>query len=159
MKNITKPLICIFGIIFIFNMTGCRKKIEVIKIAGSDVMVNMVRDISTEFMKTHPGVLIEVSCGGDDGGLAGLIKSSCAIAMTTRSINKEEFELANKNNKKLMEYITGVEKAGMGKSPRKLLLLYTGSNPGPSTKKFIDFVLSTQGQEIIRRSGFEPIKK
>ena len=40
----------------------------------------------------------------------------------------------------------------------RALHLYTFGDPGPDAEKFIDFVLSDQGQDIVAESGFVPIR-
>jgi phosphate transport system substrate-binding protein len=38
------------------------------------------------------------------------------------------------------------------------LYMYTRSKPTGNTKKFIDWILSSEGQKIVKDAGFFPIK-
>lgn len=58
------------------------------------------------------------------------------------------------------EYITpAVENVISGKYPiSRPLLLYTNGQPKELVKKFIDFILSKEGQDIVLKTDFVPIK-
>jgi phosphate transport system substrate-binding protein len=53
-----------------------------------------------------------------------------------------------------------IENVLNGKYPiSRPLFLYTNGEPQGAVKKFIDFVLSKEGQEVILETDFVPIKK
>jgi ABC-type phosphate transport system substrate-binding protein len=39
------------------------------------------------------------------------------------------------------------------------LLVYTNGQPAGEVKKFVDFILSKEGQEIVRKTDFVPVIK
>lgn len=58
------------------------------------------------------------------------------------------------------EYITPtIENVRTGKYPiSRPLFIYTNGEPGSSVKKFVDFILSKEGQEIVLETDFVPVK-
>ncbi|MBU2615220.1 MAG: substrate-binding domain-containing protein [Elusimicrobiota bacterium] len=154
-----KSLAVYFGIILMLLAAGCSRKTETIKIAGSNTMFKMSQECAKEFMYIYRDTNIEIKSCTDDEAIASLINNECAAAMTTRGIKKDEFELAKKNSKNLLQFIIGLQNIEKPEPSRKLLVLYTDSKPKGSVKKYISFVLGAHGQNIVKNSGFVPIKK
>ncbi|MFP4369704.1 MAG: phosphate ABC transporter substrate-binding protein [Candidatus Kapaibacterium sp.] len=61
-----------------------------IRIAGSDTMLLLVKKLSAEYMRAHPGVAIYVEGGGTAKGLEKLSKGKIDICMASRSVRPGE---------------------------------------------------------------------
>ena len=57
---------------------------KTITVKGSDTMVIMGQRWAEEYMKTHPGVVIQVTGGGSGTGISALIDGSTDIAEASR---------------------------------------------------------------------------
>lgn len=65
-----------------------------IVIRGSDTEVNLVLQLSEEFMNKHPKTSIAVTGGGSGTGIAALINKKTSIANSSRPFKKSELALA-----------------------------------------------------------------
>lgn len=63
---------------------------KTITIKGSDTMVILGQRWAEEYMKAHPGVVIQVTGGGSGTGIAALINGSTDIAEASRPMKPEE---------------------------------------------------------------------
>ncbi|MEK7390138.1 MAG: phosphate ABC transporter substrate-binding protein [Elusimicrobiota bacterium] len=61
-----------------------------VTIKGSDTMVILGQRWAEEYMKTHPGAIIQVTGGGSGTGIASLINGSTDIAEASRPMKPEE---------------------------------------------------------------------
>jgi len=121
------------------------------------------------YFKEH--ILASAGANAEFSNSALLLSSSQAIAeevagntsaigyfgMGYISAAQKAVLIAKDNNS---EYIAPVlENVVTGKYPiSRPLFLYANGNPDGLTKKFIDFVLSAEGQKIVKETDFVPIK-
>jgi phosphate transport system substrate-binding protein len=69
-----------------------------IRITGSDTMVNLVQAWAENYKKVHPGVAVQVSGGGSGVGIAGLLNGIVDIASSSREMEPSEIEKAKSRN-------------------------------------------------------------
>jgi phosphate transport system substrate-binding protein len=62
----------------------------VIRITGSDTMVNLIQAWAENYRKARPDVSVQVAGGGSGVGIAGLINGTLDIAASSRQIEPEE---------------------------------------------------------------------
>ncbi len=80
-------------LIFFIFITSCSyKPIEraVIKIKGSDTMLELTKKLAGQYMKNNPGISIYVSGGGSAEGIRALIRGETDICTASRNIRPEE---------------------------------------------------------------------
>lgn len=70
----------------------------VIRITGSDTMVNLVQAWAENYRKKRPEVTVQVAGGGTGVGFAGLIDGILDLAAASREIEPNEIERATKRN-------------------------------------------------------------
>ena len=63
---------------------------DMIKVKGSDTMVNAVQVLAEKYMEKNPGKAISVTGGGSGTGIAALLNSTCDIANSSRDIKDKE---------------------------------------------------------------------
>lgn len=68
----------------------------VIRITGSDTMVNLVQAWAENYKKKQPDVSVQVAGGGSGVGIAGLIDGILDIAAASREMEPNELERAQK---------------------------------------------------------------
>ena len=72
---------------------GCaRSQQNAVQIKGSDTMSPLSQAWAEEFRKTHPNIDIAVTGGGSGVGIAALENGTTDIAMSSRSVTKEELD-------------------------------------------------------------------
>jgi phosphate transport system substrate-binding protein len=71
-----------------------------ITIKGSDTMVILGQRWAEEYMKRHPGAVIQVTGGGSGTGIAALTNGSTDIAESSRSMKDKEKEAVKKSQGK-----------------------------------------------------------
>lgn len=79
-------------LVFIFFL-GCSVKpgeVAIIKIKGSDSMLQLTENLAEEYMKLYPGISIYVSGGGTSVGVKALIKNEIDICTASRNLKPEE---------------------------------------------------------------------
>ena len=77
---------------------------KTITIKGSDTMVIMGQRWAEEYMKSHPGAVIQVTGGGSGTGIAALINGSTDIAESSRPMKQEEKDqVKRKHGKEVVE--------------------------------------------------------
>jgi phosphate transport system substrate-binding protein len=73
--------------------SGCSVKpveVAVIKIKGSDSMLQLTENLAEEYMKLHPGISIYVSGGGTADGIRSLIMGDIDICTASRNLKPDE---------------------------------------------------------------------
>jgi phosphate transport system substrate-binding protein len=70
----------------------------VIRITGSDTMVNLVQAWAENYRRVRPEVAVQVAGGGSGVGIAGLIEGILDIAASSREIEPDEREKASQRN-------------------------------------------------------------
>ena len=66
-------------------------------IKGSDTMVILGQRLAEEYMKGHPGEVVQVNGGGSGTGIAALINGSIDMAMSSRPMKDDEKQKAAKS--------------------------------------------------------------
>lgn len=85
--------------LLLFLLISCKTKhYKTIVIRGSDTEVNLVLQLSEEFMNNHAESSVAVTGGGSGTGIAALINKKTNIANSSRPFKKSELKLA-KNRK------------------------------------------------------------
>jgi phosphate transport system substrate-binding protein len=69
---------------------GNRDAGQTLTIKGSDTMVILGQRWAEEYMKTHPGVVIQVTGGGTGTGIAALVNGTTDICQASRPMKDEE---------------------------------------------------------------------
>jgi phosphate transport system substrate-binding protein len=66
-------------------------------IKGSDTMVILGQRFAEEYMKAHPGTVVQVNGGGSGTGIAALINGTVDLAQASRAMKDEEKAQVRKN--------------------------------------------------------------
>jgi phosphate transport system substrate-binding protein len=66
-------------------------------VKGSDTMVILTQRLAEEYMKAHPGEVVQVNGGGSGTGIAALINGSIDMAMASRPMKDDEKQKAAKS--------------------------------------------------------------
>ncbi|MDR0401569.1 MAG: phosphate ABC transporter substrate-binding protein [Endomicrobium sp.] len=96
-------IVLFFVLTFIFLCFCMKLKNEskyscFIKIKGSDTIVNLMQELSEEFMNRYQHFNISISGGGSGVGFMSLVNKMCDITMSSRKIDKKETVLAKNKN-------------------------------------------------------------
>jgi phosphate transport system substrate-binding protein len=78
-----------------FDVSSTR---SVIRITGSDTMVNLVQAFAENYAKVRPAVSVQVAGGGSGVGIAGLIDGVLDIAAAGRQVKADEIQRATAHN-------------------------------------------------------------
>jgi len=89
-----------------------------IQIKGSDTMVNLGQAWAEKYMEVNPGDFVAVTGGGSGTGIAALINSTCSIAECSRSMKKEEIQLAESKGVKPVEHVVALDGIAVVVSPK-----------------------------------------
>jgi phosphate transport system substrate-binding protein len=82
----------------------------VIRITGSDTMINLVQAWAENYRKKKPDVSVQVAGGGSGVGIAGLIDGILDLAAASREMEPKEIERATqKNGHKPAEYSVALD--------------------------------------------------
>ena len=76
-----------------------------ITVKGSDTMIVLAQRWAEQYMKSHPGVTIQVTGGGSGTGLAALINGTTDFANSSRKIKGEERAAAEAAKKSPVETV------------------------------------------------------
>ena len=88
------------------DSSGGGESSSIIRVEGSDTMVNLAQAWAEEYNKVHPDVSIQVSGGGSGVGIAGLIDGVTDIANSSRKMKEKELDRAEENTgKKPVEFV------------------------------------------------------
>ena len=118
MTNSRKRLGPVTLLIMTFAVVGCGTRTSrqdggagkaVIRVEGSDTMVNLAQAWTEAYNKMHPEVSVQVSGGGSGVGIASLIAGNVDMANASRSMQAKEIQRA---------------KATLGKEPKEFLVGY-----------------------------------
>jgi phosphate transport system substrate-binding protein len=82
------------------GLAGCRydsgdnplAETSVVRVEGSDTMVNMAQAWAERYHQERPGVSVQVLGGGSGVGIASLIDGNCDIADASRTIKPDEIQ-------------------------------------------------------------------
>ncbi|MDF1699769.1 MAG: PstS family phosphate ABC transporter substrate-binding protein [Planctomycetota bacterium] len=87
-------------------------------------------------------------------------KTPCAIGYSGLAYATEHVQLADVARDANGPYVTPtVNSAVDGSYPiARPLLMYTNGEPTGATKEYLDWILSAEGQAIIKRKGYAPVK-
>jgi len=88
---------------------GGKTKSQVIKLQGSDTILNTSQAIAEEFMKENEGARIAVTGGGSGTGIAAKLNGTIHIAMASRSIKEKELQKAKESGINLEEIVLGFD--------------------------------------------------
>lgn len=75
---------------FTLFIPGSTSSAKTITIKGSDTMVILGQRWAEDYMKGHPGIIIQVTGGGSGTGIAALINGATDIAEASRPMKPEE---------------------------------------------------------------------
>lgn len=82
---------------FALAPAGCRGSSgsgrKTITVKGSDTMVILGQRWAEEYMRLHPGLIVQITGGGSGTGIAALINGSTDIAQSSRSMKGKEKKL------------------------------------------------------------------
>ncbi len=67
---------------------------QAITVKGSDTLVRLGQRWAEEYMKTHPGAVIQVSGGGSGTGIAALINGGTDVCEASRDMKEQEYKNA-----------------------------------------------------------------
>jgi phosphate transport system substrate-binding protein len=83
---------------------------SVIRITGSDTMVNLVQAWAESYRKKRPDLSVQVAGGGSGVGIAGLIDGILDVAAASREMEPSEIEKATqKNGTKPVEHTVALD--------------------------------------------------
>ena len=88
---------------------GERVSRTLIQNKGSDTLVNVAQAWAEAYAQINPNVAVAVTGGGSGTGIAALIGGSVDIANSSRSMEEEEFEMANGRGVVPNELIVGYD--------------------------------------------------
>lgn len=74
--------------------TASRSSSKPLTVKGSDTMVILTQRLAEEYMKSHPGEIVQVNGGGSGTGIAALINGSADMAMASRPMKADEKQKA-----------------------------------------------------------------
>jgi phosphate transport system substrate-binding protein len=78
---------------------GTSGSASVIRITGSDTMVNLVQAWAENYGQVRPDVSVQVAGGGSGVGIAGLIDGILDLAAASREMDAQEIERATQKNR------------------------------------------------------------
>ena len=93
-------------------IAGCDKTGDqtVIRVEGSDTMVNVAQAWAEQYHQTHPGISVQVLGGGSGVGIASLIDGNCDIANSSRKMKPQEIEKVRANRGRApQEIVAGLD--------------------------------------------------
>jgi phosphate transport system substrate-binding protein len=74
------------------TVAGCGRSGDVIRVEGSDTMVNLAQAWAERYRAGHPDITVQVLGGGSGVGIASLIDGNCDLANSSRSIEPKEIQ-------------------------------------------------------------------
>jgi len=110
-----RPTMLGLPIIFIFIAAGCGKSTSdtqgsIIRVEGSDTMVNIAQAWAENYHKLHPLASVQVLGGGSGVGIASLTDGNCDMANTSRKMKDDEIARAKEKQKASpVEHIVGYD--------------------------------------------------
>jgi phosphate transport system substrate-binding protein len=86
-------------------LESCSPDDKTIRIKGSDTEVNLAVQLAESFHRTNSGIFVSITGGGSGLGIASLLNSTADIANSSRSINKTEVELFEKQGAQIDSFV------------------------------------------------------
>lgn len=87
---------------------------HVIRVEGSDTMVNVAQAWAERYHRSHPEVSLQVLGGGSGVGIASLIAGNCDLANASRKMSEKEIaEARAKRHAEPLEHIVGYDALGV----------------------------------------------
>lgn len=74
-------------------------------VKGSDTMVQLAQAWAEEFMKKHPDIMVTVTGGGSNTGIAALMNKGTDICNSSRAIKEEELASAKRKGIDVQEFV------------------------------------------------------
>jgi phosphate transport system substrate-binding protein len=111
------------GLLLLTACFGCgNKAAKVIRVEGSDTMVNIAQAWAEQYQRRHPEISVQVLGGGSGVGIASLIDGNCDLANTSRKMKKEEIEAAQKHHgSEPREFVVGYDALAIYVHPKNPL--------------------------------------
>ena len=86
-----RPTLVQLSLVLFFIVLGCGKSSlsaqkTIIRVEGSDTMVNVAQAWAEQYHQKHPTVSVQVLGGGSGVGIASLIDGNCDLANTSRKM-------------------------------------------------------------------------
>lgn len=110
MKNQRKWLSLTVAMLVVAGTWGCKPSNQtsngtqggkvVIRIDGSDTMINLAQAWAEEYNRTHPDVSLQVSGGGSGVGIAAMINGDTDLANSSRKMKESELNGAKSSTGK-----------------------------------------------------------
>jgi phosphate transport system substrate-binding protein len=99
-SRVLSPVLCLLVLAAACSRTddSASGNSVVIRITGSDTMVNLVQAWAENYHKVRPEVAVQIAGGGSGVGIAGLIEGILDIAASSREIEPGELETATQRN-------------------------------------------------------------
>lgn len=96
---------------WLWGFGGCEKSTQtIIRVEGSDTMVNVAQAWAEQYLKTHSHLSLQVLGGGSGVGIASLIDGNCDLADTSRKMKEDEIARAReKRHGEPIEHIVGYD--------------------------------------------------
>jgi phosphate transport system substrate-binding protein len=85
-------ILLIISVCLFISCSSNIKSVAIIKIAGSDTMLELTEKLAEEYMKRNPGISIYVEGGGTELGVKSLLNSNAEIAIASRILAPEEIK-------------------------------------------------------------------
>ena len=110
-----KPAFVYLSLISIFIPAGCGKSASsvpetIIRVEGSDTMVNIAQAWAENYHKSHPQISVQVLGGGSGVGIASLIEDNCDMANTSRKMTADEIARATQRRHAApIEHVVGYD--------------------------------------------------
>jgi phosphate transport system substrate-binding protein len=93
---------------------GTRSSNKPLTIKGSDTMVILGQRLAEEYMKAHPGEVVQVNGGGSGVGIAALINGTIDMAMASRPMKDDEKQkAAQSRGSAVTEYPVALDALGV----------------------------------------------
>jgi phosphate transport system substrate-binding protein len=111
----SKLRLAMLPLALIFIAAGCGKSGSgsgetIIRVEGSDTMVNVAQAWAENYDKLHPEVSVQILGGGSGVGIASLIAGNCDMANTSRKMKADEIARATaKQGAAPIEHVVGYD--------------------------------------------------
>src|SRR5206468_646920 len=92
---------------------------DVIRVKGSDTMVQLASGWAEAYHKVKPGVQVDANGGGTGTGMAALQNNTCDICNASREIKKEEIEKVKAiTGKDVKEFVVAFDALAVYTNPK-----------------------------------------
>ncbi len=93
---------------------GGQPQLSMIRVEGSDTMVNLAQAWAETYNQQRPGVVVQVLGGGSGVGIASLIDGNCDMANSSRLMKPEEIQKTEASRgSKAVEHVVGFDAMGI----------------------------------------------